>query len=171
MRRVLRALALLAALAVPRAAVAGGYNNVYLVPALKQCVGTIPCQPREFESSYTFDSIVLQSPASRYMPSGKPSLILKVHGVRDASGTLVNGHLVLKILSGRVSIPAYGTFPDDFGLVQVAPLTVPLKNGSNARFPYMAQGVPSGTIVNGGGVEVYDPSGKLLAVTGSQSRP
>jgi hypothetical protein len=46
-----------------------------------------------------------------------------------------------------------------------------LKNG-DARFSYKpSTGVPNGTIVNGGGVEVYDPDGNLLAVTGSQSRP
>ena len=47
----------------------------------------------------------------------------------------------------------------------------PLKNG-DARFPYKpSTGVPNGTIVNGGGVEVYDPDGNLLAVTGSQQKP
>ena len=70
-----------------------------------------------------------------------------------------------------MSIPAFGTFPDDFSLAQVPPLSVPLKNGSNPKFPYKADRAPVGTIVNGGGVEVYDPAGNLLAVTGSQSRP
>ena len=75
-----------AALAVPAIATAGGYNRVYLVPALEAVPRRDPCQPREFQSAYTFDSIVLRSPATRYMPVGKPSLILEVHGVRDPSG-------------------------------------------------------------------------------------
>jgi hypothetical protein len=170
MQRLLLRLAMSAVLAVPAVATAGGYNRVYLVPALKPCLEDIPCQPREFQSAYTFDSIVLRTPATRYMPAGKPSLILEVHGVRDPSGASVNGNLTLKILSGRVSIPAFGTFPDDFSLVQVPPLSVPLKNGSNPKFPYKADS-PVGIIVNGGGVEVYDPVGNLLAVTGSQSKP
>jgi len=170
MQRLLLRLVMSAALAVPVAATAGGYNRVYLVPALEQCLDLTPCQPREFQSAYTFDTIVLRTPATRYMPAGKPSLILEVHGVRDPSGVLANGNLTLKVLSGRVSIPAFGTFPDDFSLAQVAPLSVPLKNGSNRSFPYKAD-TPVGLIVNGGGVEVYDPAGNLLAVTGSQSRP
>ncbi len=108
MQRLLLRLTMLAALTVPAVATAGGYNRVYLVPALKPCLGDIPCQPREFQSAYTFDSIVLRS--------------------------------------------------------------VPLKNGSNPKFPYKANS-PVGIIVNGGGVEVYDPAGNLLAVTDSQSRP
>src|SRR5262249_55186740 len=119
-------------------------NRVYLVPALKQCLDLTPCQPREFQSAYTFDTIVLRTPATRYMPAGKPSLTLEVHGVRDPSGALVNGNLTVKVLSGRVSIPAFGTFPDDFSLVQVPPLVVPLKNGSNRSFPYKTD-TPSGS--------------------------
>jgi len=30
---------------------------------------------------------------------------------------------------------------------------------------------PNGTITNGGGVEILDPEGKRLAVTGSQAKP
>jgi len=170
MQRLLLRLAMSATLAIPVVATAGGYNRVYLVPALKQCLDLTPCQPRELQSAYTFDTIVLRTPATRYMPAGKPSLTLEVHGVRDPSGAPVNGDLTVKVLPGRVSIPAFGTFPDDFSLVQVAPLKVPLKNGSNKSFPYKTD-TPVGIIVNGGGVEVYDPAGNLLAVTGSQSRP
>ena len=170
MRLVFSGLALLAMLVIPAAARAGGYNRVYLVPALKPCATASTC-PREFASSFTFDAIVLRSPASKYMPSGKASLILDVHGVRDASGAPLNGTLMLRVLSGRVSIPGIGTFPDNSSLTQQAPIPVTLKNG-DGKLPYKpSTGVPNGTIVNGGGVEVYDPDGNLLAVTGSQSKP
>ena len=170
MRSKLCRLVVLAVLVIPHAARAGGYNRVYLVPAVKQCTTASTC-PREFESSFTFDAIVLHSPASKYMPAGKPALILDVHGVRDASGTPVNGVLTLRVLSGRVSLPGLGTFPDNSSLTQQAPIPVALRNG-DGKLPYKpATGAPAGTIVNGGGVEVYDPDGNLLAVTGSQSKP
>jgi len=170
MRDMLPRLAALAALAVPHVVAAGGYNRVYLVPAIKRCTTASSC-PREFESSFTFDSIVLRSPASKYAPTGKAQLILDVRGVRDASNALVSGNLTLRVLSGRVSLPGLGTFPDDSPLTQQAPISVPLKNGG-AKFPYKPSvGLPNGLIVNGGGVEVYDPEGNRLAVTGSQSKP
>jgi hypothetical protein len=163
-------LALAAALAIPYPAVAAQYGRVYLVPALKQCPTAATC-PREFESSFTFDSIVLRSPATRYLPAGKPALFLEVHGVRDAAGTLANGTLVVRVLSGRVSVPGIGTFPDDSSLVQQAPIAIPLKNGGGKVAYKPSVSPPAGTLVNGGGVEVFDPDGKLLAVTGSQSKP
>lgn len=170
MRPMLFRLAVCAAIVVPHAARAGGYNRVYLVPAVKRCTTAATC-PREFASSFTFDTIVLRSPATKYLPAGKPSLILDLHGVRDASGAPLNGTLMLRVLSGRVSLPGLGTFPDDSSLTQQAPIPVTLKNG-DGKLPYKpSPGVPNGTIVNGGGVEVYDPDGNLLAVTGSQSKP
>lgn len=161
-------LGLLAALLAPAAA-AGGSNRIYLVPAIKQCPGPASCVPRELESAYTFDSIILMTPASKYSPSGKPTLMLKVRGVRDAAGTLVNGNLTLRILPVRVSLPGIGTFPD--GAFTPAPLPIPLQNGANPRFSYKTPPAPNGLIVNGGGVEILDPDGNLLAVTGSQSKP
>src|SRR5262249_28060647 len=120
---------------------------------------------------YTFDTIILRSPATRYLPVDKPSLVLEVRGVRDPSGAPFTGNLKLKVLSGRVSLADLGTFPDDSPLTQVAPASVPLKNG-NARYAYRSEPqAPNGTIVNGGGVELYDPEGNLLAVTGTQAKP
>lgn len=149
------------------------YSRVYLVPALKRCETLASaCVPREFESRYTFDTIILRSAASKYLPTGKPSLFLDIRGVRDPNGAPVNGNLTLQVRSGRVSLPTLGTLPDDFPLTQLPPVAVPLKNGANRRFGYTSDPpAPPGTIVNGGGVEVYDPEGKLLAVTGSQSKP
>jgi hypothetical protein len=165
-------LAVCAALALPPAAAAASYNRVYLVPAVKRCPGPATCVPRELESAYTFDSIVLRSPATRYLPVGKPSLFLEVRGVRDPAGNLVNGNLTLRLVQSRVSLPTLGTFPDDSPLTAVAPIPIPLKNGSNRKLPYKPDTQPpNGTIVNGGGLEVYDPDGKLLAVTGSRVRP
>jgi len=170
MRPVLRTLGLLGSLAVPAAALAGGYNQTYLVPAIKECPGPASCVPREFESSYTFDAIILRSPKGKYLRSGKPSLILDVRGVRDATHALVNDSLTLIVSSGRVSLPTLGTFPDDSSLTQVAPQSVPLRNG-RAKFPYKTPPIPNGIITNGSSVEVRDPQGHRLAVIGSQSKP
>jgi hypothetical protein len=170
MRQALRTLCVLAGLVGASSAAAAGYNRVYLVQALKQCTGLASC-PREFESAYTFDAIVLRTPASRYAPPSKPTLILEIRGVRDAADNPVNGTLSLRLLSGRVSVPGVGTFPDDSPLTQQPLVPIPLKNG-NAKVPYKPPLlIPNGLIVNGGGVEVLDPDGKLLAVTGSQSKP
>jgi hypothetical protein len=172
MRKTCRALGLATALVVPAMAAAGGYNSVYLVPAVKECPGPAACVPRELESRYTFDAIILRTPARRYLSPGKPSLGLKIRGVRDPSGALVNGNLTLKVLQSRVSLPSLGTFPDDSPLTAVPPVPVPLKNGGNRKFDYRPPAQPpNGTITNGGGVVVYDPEGNLLAVTGSQTKP
>lgn len=146
-----------------------GSNRVYLVPALKECPGPATC-PREFASTYTFDTIVLRNAAAKYSPAGKPALSLDFRGVRDAAGTPVTGSLSAHVLSGRVSIPGFGTLPDGSPLAEVAPVPVTLKNG-NGKVSYTPPASPSGLITNGGGVEVLDPEGKLLAVTGSQTKP
>lgn len=164
-----RTLVLLALALAPAASGAASYSRVHLVPALAACAGPATC-PRQLESAFTFDTISLRTPSSKYTPADKPSFILDVRGVRDPGGALVNGTLTLKVLSGRVSLPSLGTFPDDSPLTQVAPVAVPLKNGG-ASFPYRAPATPNGLIQNGGGVEVLDPTGKRLAVTGAQSRP
>jgi hypothetical protein len=172
MRFACRALGLLAALLAPTVAPAAGYNRVYLVPALKPCPGSGNCPGRELASSYTFDTIVLRSPPGRYLPSGKPTLLLQLRGVRDASGTPVTGTLTLKFLPVRVYTPSVGTIGDESSLTAVAPVPIPLQNGNNPKFAYKSSlQPPAGTLVNGGGIEVYDPEGKLLAVTGSQTKP
>ena len=173
MRRSLPALAASMALLTATIATGAPLSRVYLVPALKKCDSAFAaCVPREFESRYTFDTIILRSPATRYLPTNKPSLYLDVRGVRDPSGALLTGNLTLRVISGRVGLASLGTLPDDFALAQVPPVAVPLRNGRNKRFAYRPdQTPPAGTIVNGGGVELYDPDGKLLAVVGTQARP
>jgi len=172
MRFAFHALPLITAVLVPALAAAGGYNRTYLVPALAPCPGAGTCQPLALQSSYTFDIIVLRSPPTRYLPTGKPSLFLQIRGLRDASGNPVTGTLTLKVISGRVYVPSVGTIGDGSSLTAVAPVPVPIRGGNNAKFAYTpSPQAPAGTIVNGGGVEIYDPEGKLLAVTGSQSKP
>ena len=171
MRQAFTILGVLASFLIPSPVTAGGYNRIYLVPAIKECHAASSC-PREFESAYTFDSIILMTPAGRYLPKGKPSLILDIRGVRDPSRALLNGSLTLHVISGRVSLAGFGTFPDKSSLTQVAPVPILLRNGRAKNFPYRpAVEVPNGLITNGGGVEVLDPDGNRLAVTGSQSRP
>src|SRR5215470_6871651 len=161
--------AVAAILVTSHAAMAGGTNRVYLVPALKQCPGPATC-PREFESAYTFDAIVLRNRASKYSPAGKPQLGLDFLGVRDPGGAPFTGTLKVKVLSGRVSLPGFGTLPDDSPLVQIAPLDAAIKNGKG-KLSYTPPAAPSGLITNGGGVEILDPDGQPLAVTGSQTKP
>lgn len=164
MRRPLVILALLLG-AAPALA---GYGRVYLVPALVECPGPATC-PRAFESGYTFDAIILRTPATKYSPAKKPTLIVEFRGVRDPAGTPLDGDVTVQVLSGRVSVPGIGTFPDGSPLAQVAPVTVRLRKG-RGKLVYRAPASPSGLVTNGGGVQVRDPDGKLLAVTGSQSR-
>lgn len=165
MRRGLIALLLLG-VATP---VLAGYGRVYLVPALAECPGPATC-PRAYESRYTFDTIVLRTPSSKYAPPNKPTLIVELRGVRDPAGAPLNGDVTVRVLAGRVSIPGFGTLPDGSPLAQVAPQVVTLTNGKG-KLAYRAPATPNGLVTNGGGVEVYDPEGKRLAVTGSQSRP
>src|SRR5262249_2353829 len=112
MRRASLAVPLLLALCRP-AVVAAGSNRIYLVPAVKECPGPASCVPRQFESTYTFDTILLHQQAGKYSVPNKPSFIVDVRGVKDASGNLVDGTLSLRLQSGRVSLPTLGTFPDD----------------------------------------------------------
>jgi hypothetical protein len=168
MRRTVQWFSLVAVLAIPGAAGAGGANRVYLVPALAECPGPATC-PRAFQSACTFETIVLRTSPTRFTPSGKPPFTLDVQGVRDPGGALFTGNLTLRILSGRVSVPGIGTFPDAAPLT--GPVTMPVRNGAVKRFAYDAPASPNGTITNGGGVEVLDPDGKRLAVTGSQAKP
>lgn len=162
---------LILALALPGSAAAGGYGSVYLVPALAECPGPASC-PRALESAYTFDTIILHSRASRYFDDKKPSFLIDLRGVRDPSGAFVNGTVTLRLLSGRVSVPGVGTLPDSSSVTRVAPVPIPLKNGGAKRFAYKpSPSPPNGTLTNGGGVEILDPEGKRLAVTGSQAKP
>lgn len=168
MRSTLCSVALLLA---PAVASAGGLSRVYLVPALTECLGPATCSPRTFESTFTFESIVLLSSASKYTSPTKPSLQLVLHGVRDGAGALFTGDLSAKVVSGRVSLPGFGTFPDGSPLTDVPAVPIHVTNGNGHVAYKSATPIPAGTITNGGGVIVRDPDGKSLAVTGSQSKP
>lgn len=167
--RTSRLTALAGVLVLSAAAAATAANRVYLVPALAECPGPATCE-RAFESTYTFDAIVLTNPSGKYLVPNKPSLAVEARGVRDATGALVNGTLTVRVLSGRVSIPGIGTFPDASPATRTPPLSLVLKNGKG-RVSYKAQATPVGLVQNGGGVEVLDPDGKPLAVTGAQAKP
>ena len=170
MRSTVIGVLLLGVLALPGSARAGA-NRVYLVPALAACEGPGSC-PRALESAYTYEAIILRTSPSRFTPPDKPAFVIDIRGVRDPAGALLNGNLMLRVLSGRVSIPGIGTFPDNASVTRVPPVPVPVKNGNAKRFAYEAPSeTPNGTITNGGGVEVLDPDGKRLAVTGSQAKP
>ncbi|HEV7732902.1 MAG TPA: hypothetical protein VGR62_12095 [Candidatus Binatia bacterium] len=163
-----RGIALLGLLLAAGPAMAG-YSRVYLVPALAECPGPATC-PRAYESTYTFDSIVLSTASSKYMQANKPTLLVDFKGVRDASGAPLDGVVSVKVLSGRVSIPGFGTLPDGSPLAEQPPIAVTLTKGKG-KLVYRAPSSPNGLLTNGGGVEIRDPDGKLLAVTGSQSKP
>jgi hypothetical protein len=165
-----RALVVLGIVVGAASAHAGGWSRVYLAPALAECPGPATC-PRAFESTYVFDEIVLRTPATKYMSPKKPSIIVELKGVRGPTGAPLDGTVTVKVLSGRVSIPGFGTFPDGSPLAQVAPIAVTLKGGKGKLSYTPDPQAPSDTITNGGGVEVYDPTGKLMAVTGSQTKP
>lgn len=168
MRNTAYALGVGLALLLPGAASAG--TRTYLVPAVVQCPGPAVC-PRAFESTFTFDTIVLVSPGGRYLAPNKPALTLDLRGVRDASHALFTGNLTLQVLPSRVSLPGFGTLPDDSPLSAVAPITVSVKKGAGHAVYKPPAPAPNGTITNGGGVEVLDPDGKRFAVTGSQAKP
>src|SRR5262249_31991691 len=142
--------AVAAVLTTSHPALAGGTNRVYLVPALKQCPGPATC-PREFESAYTFGAIVLRNSASKYPPAGKPQLAVDFSGVRTPDGAPFTGTLKVSVVSGRVSIPGFGTLPDGSPLAQVAPLDASIKNGKG-KVSYTPPQAPGGLITNGGGV-------------------
>ncbi len=101
----------------------------------------------------------------------KGSLQLDIRGVRDPSHALVNGTVTVRILAGRVSLANFGTFPDASPLTQQAPTPVMLHDGRGKVSYKSSTPVPNATITNGGGVEVLDPDGHRMAVTGSQARP
>jgi hypothetical protein len=113
---------------------------------------------------------VLKTPATKYSPPGKPAVALEFRGVKNGAGAPYSGALTERVLSGRVSIPGIGTLPDGSSLAQVPPFSAPITNG-RGKASYTPPASPEGLITNSGGVEVLDPEGKLLAVTGSQSKP
>src|SRR5213594_3804312 len=90
---------------------AAGLNRNYLVPSFRTCAGPAACPPQH-DSSFTFESAVLKTPASRFLRSGKTAFTLELKGVRDAAGNLVSGaQFTVVLATGQITVPGIGTFP------------------------------------------------------------
>ena len=169
-----RSLLLLLLAAAP--ALADGLNRSVLVPVYARCPGSGNCTP-VLASSYTFDSMYLYSSRKTYSGPGELALMIRVKGLKDANGALVTGQITVVVPATRVTIlpsgGGFGTFGDSSPLAQQAPYVVEVKNGS-AREKFLT---PPATPKNGlvantfGAPIVYDPEGKELASTGTQSKP
>jgi hypothetical protein len=156
-------------------ALAGGLNRSVLVPVYARCPGSGNC-PAVRASSYTFDSMYLYSSRAQYSGPNKLALMVQVKGLRDANGSLVTGKLTVVVPASRVTIlsdPPIGTIGDQSQLAQQDPYVVEVKNGSaRAKFLTPANTPAKGLVVNSfGSPIVYDPEGKELASTGTQSKP
>jgi hypothetical protein len=167
-------LVLLLAAAVP--ARAGGLNKSILVPVYVRCPGSGNCQPAR-ASSYTFDAMYLYSSRQTYSGPNKLALMIQVKGLKDANGSLLTGKITVVVPSSRVTIlpsgGGFGTFGDNSPLSAQPPYVVDVKNGSaRAKFLTPDTTPEHGLVVNSfGSPIVYDPEGKELASTGTQSKP
>ncbi len=172
MRRV--PFVLSAVLCLAAVASAGGLNRTYLVPVFAPCPGSGNCNPPKLESSYTFDSIVLQSSSQPYTGPGKLALAVTVKGLKDVTGAPVTGTLQLRVPAGRTTIVGLvGTLGETSPLVGETTYDISVKNGNGrARFVTPDQTPDHGLVVNSFQAPVlYDPNGKALASTGVRSKP
>ena len=149
---------------------AGRLNTNYLVPAYVPCPGPDTCGAPQLESTFTFDTAILRGPVGKYANPAKPSVIVELRGVKDASGALVTSDaFTIVVAAGQVNVSAVGlTIPPGHPLSQVAPIPLPLKGGKGKVVYKPAQTAPPGTVAEGGGVTVYDSQGKRLATVGTQ---
>jgi hypothetical protein len=165
---------LLAMLALAGSA-AAGLNRSYLVPVYEACPGSGNCFPPKRASSYTFDSAVLYSSPKPYTGPGKLALVLAVKGLRDAAGNLVTGTLELRVTRPRVTLltQGVGTLGETSPFVPDTVYSLPVTNGSGRRrFNTPADTPTEGFVANTFAAPVlYDPEGKELASTGTQSKP
>ena len=165
--------ALLGLLLAP--AVAGaGLNRTFLVPAYEACPGAGNCNPPTRSSPFTFDQVVLYSSPAPYTGPGKLALQLKIKGLRDGSGTLFNGTVQLRVGASRVTIltNSVGTLGETSPLLPSDSYTIQVSNGS-ARFKYKTPSdtPKTGLVVNSLGTPtLYDPDGKAIATTGTQTK-
>jgi len=165
---------LTAALVLASTMAAGaGLNRAYLVPAYEACPGSGNCNPPVRSSPYTFDSIVLYSSPKPFTGPGKFALKLVVKGLRDAAGNPATATLSLRTGKSRITIVGLlGTLGETSPLSDEMAYPVAVKNGSGS-FRYDTPDVtPPGLIANSlTSPVVYDPDGKPLATTGTQSKP
>jgi hypothetical protein len=162
----------MAALLVATAAAAGGFSVTYLVPAFVTCPGPDTCGAPERESRFTFESATLRSAQGRYANAGKTALVVKLRGVKDETGALVSGSgFTVRLASGQVNLPSLGiALPAGHPLSEVPPVPIALDKGKGTLSYAPSQSPPAGTVVEGGGVTVYDSDGKRLATVGTQYR-
>jgi hypothetical protein len=161
-------------LLVAREAAAGALNRTYLVPAYEECPSG-NCFPPTRSSPFTFDSIVLYSSAQQFSGPGKLALQVRIKGMKDGTGAPFTGTVTLNVGRTRVTIltNSIGTFADDSPLVPSTPYEIDVKNGAG-RFKY---DTPDNTPKNGfvanslGTPTLFDPDGKAIATTGTQSKP
>jgi hypothetical protein len=101
-----------------------------------------------------------------------------VKGLKDANGAPVTGTLKLRVPSSRITIlsQSIGTLGETSPLVPETVYDVPVENGSTsrkgARFTTPDSTPESGLIVNSFAAPIlYDPDGKELASSGTQTKP
>ena len=153
---------------LPKLAIGGGGNKNYLVPSFQSCAGPSVCPP-EHDSSFSFDTAVLKTPASRFLRSRKTAFTLELKGVRDAAGNLVSGaQFTVVLATGQITVPGVGTFPP--GAIPDTRIPFTVERG-RASVVYKTPDLPRGTVVEGGVVTVLDPNGRRLATIGNQARP
>jgi hypothetical protein len=166
-------LAALFGLLVACPAGAGGLNRTYLAPAYDACPAG-NCFPPIRSSPFTFDSIILYSSAQPYTGPGKLALQVRIKGLKDGTGAPFTGRVTLSVGASRITIlsNSIGTFADDSPFVATPPYNIDVKNGA-ARFKYNTpDNTPAGLIANSLGTPtLYDPDGKAIATTGTQSKP
>ena len=151
-------------------ALAGGLNANYLVPAFVACPGPQTCGSPRRESRFTFDVAILRSPRVKYTSPSKPSVVVELRGVKDASGAPVTSNdFTVRLAVGQVTLPTLGiTVPPGHPLLQVPPVSITLKKGNgHVSYRPFAQ-APPGTVAEGGNVTVFDSDGKRLATVGAQ---
>lgn len=167
-------LLLAAVAAAATTASAGGLNRSYLVPVYAACPGSGNCNPPARASAYTFDTIILSSSPKPYTGPGKFALGVSVKGLKDGAGNPATVTLEVRVPAGRTTIiGTAGTLGDTSPLVQETVYAVPVKNGAgHARFTTPDITPDHGLVVNSFAAPVlYDPDGKALASTGTQSKP
>jgi hypothetical protein len=167
-------LAVVAFLAATSTASAGQNKN-YMAPVYAACPGSGNCNPPTLESTYSFDTIILSSAQQRYTGPGKFAVGITIKGLKDAGGNPVTANLELRTGASRITIlsQGVGTLGETSPLAPETVYVVPVKNGSaRAKFNTPDTTPANGLVVNSLSAPIlYDPEGKPLASTGTQSKP
>jgi hypothetical protein len=166
---------LVAVLLVAASSASAALNRSVMVPVYAACPGSGNCFPPVRESPYTFDAIYLYSSPQPYTGPGKLALMVVVKGLRDGAGNLANARLTLRVAAGRITIltQGVGTLGETSPLAPDTVYAFDVKNGAaRARFRTPEETPSRGLVVNTLAAPVlYDPDGKALASTGTQTKP